>query len=168
VATVQTDDAGEIMPVTATRSFARLEATQPFHWLIRIAGAACALVLSLSAWQPGVGHAEAASCEMYRITGYVRGAGKPWTYDGTSVWTKEPIVAASWNVPINSIIQVQGLGAYRVADRGGRLGERHIDILVNSRAEAFSVTGWRPVCLLKSGPAKPTGNTRAVDRPAAH
>jgi 3D (Asp-Asp-Asp) domain-containing protein len=120
--------------------------------------------MSLAAWQPGVSHAQAASCEMYRITGYVRGADTPRTYDGTSVWTKERIVAASWNVPINSVVQVQGLGTYRVADRGGRLGKRHIDILVNSKAEAFSVTGWRPVCLLKSGNTKPMVNTRAVDR----
>jgi 3D (Asp-Asp-Asp) domain-containing protein len=101
---------------------------------------------------------------MYRITGYVRGADSPWTYDGTSVWTSEPVVAASWNVPINSIVQVQGLGVYRVADRGGKLQRRHIDVLVNSKAEAFSLTGWRPVCLLKSGNVKSAVNARTVNR----
>jgi 3D (Asp-Asp-Asp) domain-containing protein len=154
----------EIMPSTAVRCFAPLEATRPPHRIARIASAVSALLVGLAFWQPAVTHAQAASCEMYRITGYIRGADSPWTYDGTSVWTSEPIVAASWNVPINSIVQVQGLGAYRVADRGGGLGKRHIDVLVNSKAEAYSLTGWRPVCMLKSGNAKPTVNARAVDR----
>jgi 3D (Asp-Asp-Asp) domain-containing protein len=101
---------------------------------------------------------------MYRITGYVRGAFSPWTYDGTSVWTTEPIAAASWNVPVDSIVQVQGLGQYRVADRGSKLEQRHIDILVNSKAEAYSLTGWRPVCVLKFGNPSSPVNARAVDR----
>jgi 3D (Asp-Asp-Asp) domain-containing protein len=131
---------------------------------MRLLSTACALLAGFSFWQPGVTHAQAASCEMYRITGYVRGADSPWTYDGTSVWSSEPIVAASWNVPINSIVQVQGLGRYRVADRGGKLQRRHIDILVNSKAEAYSLTGWRPVCVLKSGNVKANVNPRAVNR----
>jgi 3D (Asp-Asp-Asp) domain-containing protein len=101
---------------------------------------------------------------MYRITGYVRGAYSPWTYDGTSVWTTEPIAAASRNVPVDSIIQVQGLGQYRVADRGGKLEQRHIDILVNSKADAYSLTGWRPVCVLKLGNPNSAVNARSVDR----
>jgi 3D (Asp-Asp-Asp) domain-containing protein len=141
----------EIMPSTFPH-----EITLPARWTIRIVSTICALIAALAFWQPEVSHAQAASCEMYRITGYVRGKGNPRTYDGTSVWTKEPIVAASWNVPINSVIQVRGLGAFRVADRGGKLGKRHIDVLVNSKAEAYSITGWRPVCVLKSGIVKST------------
>ncbi|MFN0071564.1 MAG: 3D domain-containing protein [Chloroflexota bacterium] len=132
----------------------------PFH----LARAACALLLGLIFWQPGLAHAQATACETYRITGYVRGAHSPWTYDGTSVWTQEPIAAASWNVPINSVVQVEGTGVFRVADRGGGLSARHIDILVNSRAEALAITGWRQVCMLKSGHAKPTVNARLVNR----
>jgi 3D (Asp-Asp-Asp) domain-containing protein len=154
----------ETMPSTAPRSCSPIEPIWRFRNLLRVAGVAWAIVAALVLSQPGVSHAQAASCETYRITGYVRGAFSPWTYDGTSVWTAEPIVAASWNVPINSVVQVQGLGAFRVADRGGRLAERHIDVLVNSKADAYSLTGWRSVCMLKYGDPKATVNTRTVDR----
>jgi len=156
----------EIMLHTALRYHMPFSAPHLTRWLIRLASVASALVVGLATWQPSVTHAQAASCEMYRITGYVRGAHSPWTYDGTSVWSKEPIVAASWNVPINSVVQVQGLGVYRVADRGGKLARRHIDVLVNSKAEAYSITGWRPVCILKSGNVKGAANARPVDRAA--
>ncbi|MGE4164219.1 MAG: hypothetical protein AB7G23_21055 [Vicinamibacterales bacterium] len=86
-------------------------------------------------------------CELYVITGYVRTA--PYhsdrTYDGTPILTPEPIVAASWNLPIDTVVQVAGLGRFRVADRG-RLGTRHIDVAVWSEAEAFALTGEREVC----------------------
>ena len=151
------------MPGSAPRSFALPESRCPIHSSIRTAAAVCALLVAFSYWQPDVTHAQAESCEMYRITGYVRGAFSPWTYDGTSVWTTEPIAAASWNVPVDSIVQVQGLGQYRVADRGSKLEQRHIDILVNSKAEAYSLTGWRPVCVLKFGNPRSPVNARAVD-----
>lgn len=94
---------------------------------------------------PAKAHAQ--ECETYRITGYVRGADSPYTYDGTSVWTRERIAAASWNVPIGAYVAVSGLGSYRVADRGGGLSSRHVDILVDSRAEAYELTGYRQVCI---------------------
>lgn len=87
-------------------------------------------------------------CETYRITGYVRGHGSGRTYDGTSVWTSEAIAAASWNVPIGARVQVENLGTFRVADRGGGLSSRHIDVLVDSAAEAYALTGSRRVCVL--------------------
>jgi 3D (Asp-Asp-Asp) domain-containing protein len=85
-------------------------------------------------------------CYPARITGYVRGAGSSRTYDGTSVWSYEPIVAASWDVPIDSTVVIDGLGVYRVADRG-RLGPRHLDVLVDTRTEAYALTGVRDVCI---------------------
>jgi 3D (Asp-Asp-Asp) domain-containing protein len=105
-----------------------------------------ALCLALALPMPRVMAQEA--CETYRITGYVRGHHSPWTYDGTSVWTREPIAAASWNVPIDTHVEVDGVGTFRVADRGGGLGARHIDILVDSVSEAYALTSWRQVCLL--------------------
>jgi len=87
------------------------------------------------------------ACETYRITGYVRGAHSPWTADGTSVWTREPIATASYNVPLGAYVQVMGLGSYRVADRGGGLEVRHIDILVDTVSEAYELTGYRTVCV---------------------
>jgi 3D (Asp-Asp-Asp) domain-containing protein len=85
-------------------------------------------------------------CSQARITGYVRGAHSPRTADGTSIWTGEEIAAASYDVPMGSYVEVDGLGVYRVADRG-RLGNTHIDIAVWSQADAYAITGWRQVCI---------------------
>lgn len=83
-------------------------------------------------------------CRQARITGYVRGAHSPRTADDTSIWTGQESVAASCDVPVGSYVEVDGLGVYRVADRG-RLGNAHIDIAVWSRADAYAITGWRQV-----------------------
>lgn|SRR5262245_31357120 len=85
-------------------------------------------------------------CFEARITGYVKSAGNPTTYDGTSIWTEEPIVAASWSVPIGAIVVIDGLGIFRVADRG-RLGPHHFDIPVDTRAQAYALTGVRDACV---------------------
>ena len=84
-------------------------------------------------------------CFTARVTGYVRGEGSPWTYDGTSIW-EEGIAAAGWNIRLGSMVWVDGLGTFRVADRG-MLGPDHIDIAVYTRREAFAITGWRAACL---------------------
>jgi hypothetical protein len=90
--------------------------------------------------------ARAAYCFDAQITGFVRGHGNPTTFDGTSIFTREPIVAASWSIPIDSMVDVDGLGRYRVADRG-MLGPAHIDVAVWSRAEAYAITSIRNVCV---------------------
>lgn len=93
--------------------------------------------------------ARAQSCQTYHITGYVRGHHSALTFDGTSVWTRERIAAASWNVPMGAYVQVvggAGAGTYRVADRGN-LGARAIDILVDSVSEAYELTDDRTVCV---------------------
>jgi 3D (Asp-Asp-Asp) domain-containing protein len=94
-----------------------------------------------------VPHDALSDCEEYVITGYVRTA--PYhssrTYDGTPILTPEPIVAGSWNLPIGTVVQVEGLGRFRVADRG-HLGARHIDVAVWSDEEAYALTGIREVC----------------------
>lgn len=87
-------------------------------------------------------------CQLARITGYVRTEFSPRTYDGTSIYTNEAIAAASWNIPINSYVWVEGAGTYRVADRGGGLGySGHIDIATWTRAEAYALTSWRQICV---------------------
>jgi 3D (Asp-Asp-Asp) domain-containing protein len=80
------------------------------------------------------------------ITGYVRTEHSGATYDGTPIGTAEPIAAAGWDIPIDSVVEVEGAGRYRVADRG-RLGPGHIDVAVWTRAEAFELTGIRRVCV---------------------
>jgi len=89
-------------------------------------------------------------CGDARVTGYLRSIG-PFTYDGTPTWTPEPLAAASWDVKMGSMVDVHEIGTFRVADRGGGLGNgspyTHIDIAVWSRAEAYALTGIRRVCI---------------------
>lgn len=92
---------------------------------------------------------EAAWCGPTKITAYVRTEYGPYTYDGTPILSDEPIVAASWDVRMGSMAQIEGLGVFRVADRG-MLGNGQplpwVDVAVWDRAEAFSLTGVRHVC----------------------
>jgi hypothetical protein len=92
---------------------------------------------------------EAAWCGQTKITAYVRTEYGPYTYDGTSILSDEPIVAASWDVKMGSLALIEGLGVFRVADRG-MLGNGTpmpwVDVAVWSRAEAFRLTGVRHVC----------------------
>jgi len=93
-------------------------------------------------------------CQEMRTTGYVRTDYGPHgrTFDGTSIYADEAIAAASWNVPIDSIVFVEGLGSFRVADRGGGLGSSGwIDVAVWDRATAFAITGTRRVCVYPPG-----------------
>lgn len=91
------------------------------------------------------------SLGIYKITGYVRTEFSPWTHDGTSIYTDEKIVAASWNIPTDTLLRVEGLDyTYRVADRG-HLSARHIDVAVWTRAEAFELTSEREVCVVEWG-----------------
>jgi 3D (Asp-Asp-Asp) domain-containing protein len=90
-------------------------------------------------------------CRQMRITGYVRTEFSTHTWDGTSIYTDEPIVAASWDVPIGAYVAIDGLGVYRVADRGLLGSSGWIDVAVWSRREAFDLTGYRQVCVLAPG-----------------
>jgi hypothetical protein len=88
-------------------------------------------------------------CGPAKITGYLRTGGNAHTYDGTPIWTDEPIVAASWDVQIDSIVDIDDLGTFRVADRG-MLGNGNpttwIDVAVWTLPEAYRLTGVRQVC----------------------
>lgn len=84
-------------------------------------------------------------CEPYTITGYTRDCCSNRTADGTSVWTDEPIAAGSYNLPLGSWVNVEGLGQFRIADRG-LLNRRHVDILVDTTEQARALTSEREVC----------------------
>lgn len=105
-----------------------------------------ALALLTAVW----GVHSAPWCGEAKITGYVRGAGNPHTFDGTSIYTGERIVAASWDVVMGAQVVIDGLaGSYRVADRG-RLGygsPTWIDVAVWSYSEAYALTSTRWVCI---------------------
>lgn len=95
--------------------------------------------------------AETGGCRVMRITGYVRSEYSARTYDGTSVYTDEPIVAASWDVPLGHYVEIEDLGTFRVADRGMLGSSGWIDVAVWSRAEAYALTGHRTVCVRAPG-----------------
>ena len=93
-------------------------------------------------------------CFQAKITGYVRTDYGPSgrTYDGTSILTSERIVAASWDIPIDSLVDIDGLGVHRVADRGGGLGSSGwLDVAVWDRATAYALTGVRRACVYAPG-----------------
>lgn len=89
-------------------------------------------------------------CGQTRITGYVRTDFTGHTFDGTSIYTSERIVAASWDVVMGAIADIAGLGTFRVADRGSGLGYGTpmpwLDVAVWTREEALQLTGTRHVC----------------------
>jgi hypothetical protein len=89
-------------------------------------------------------------CGPTKITGYLRTAFSSHTWDGTPIWTEERIVAASWDVRMGSTVEIEGLGEFRVADRGGGLGNGSpmpwVDIAVWTLNEAYELTGVRHAC----------------------
>jgi 3D (Asp-Asp-Asp) domain-containing protein len=85
-------------------------------------------------------------CATGKITGYVRSEYGPLTADGTPIMTDEAIAAAGYAIPLGAYVDVDGLGSFRVADRG-MLGPTDVDIAVWSRAEAYALTSTREVCL---------------------
>lgn len=106
-------------------------------------------VLSIGFYLYSIAVTSAPWCGEARITGYVRTEFSDYTYDGTSIYTDEPIVAASWDIAIGSLADIDGIGTFRVADRG-MLGNGHpmpwVDVAVWSRQEAYELTGVRIVC----------------------
>lgn len=85
-------------------------------------------------------------CSTGRITGYVRTEHGAYTADGTPIWADEAIAAAGYAIPMGSLVEVDGIGTFRVADRG-MLGPTDVDIAVWTRAEAFALTSERRVCV---------------------
>lgn len=98
-----------------------------------------------------LGPADAPWCGPSRVTGYVRTDYGPAakTFDGTSIFSPEPLAAASWDVKLGAIADIPGVGSFRIADRG-MLGNGQpmpwVDVAVWDRATAYSLTGVRHVC----------------------
>lgn len=87
------------------------------------------------------------SCSSWFFTGYARSDFPGRTADGTPTSTREPIAAAV-SLPLGSYVYVPEWDtSFRIADRG-YLGPKHLDVLVDTRAEAFALTGWRDACPL--------------------
>jgi len=100
----------------------------------------------LLAFLPAERTADAAYCYRGFVTGYVRGEHSGRTFDGTPIATREPIAAAGWDIPIDSVVEIADVGTFRVADRG-RLANGQIDVAVWTRAQAYQLTGTRDICV---------------------
>ena len=102
----------------------------------------------LLALLPAERTADAAWCYTGWTTGYVRTDYGPSgrTYDGTSIYSAEPLAAGGWDIPLDSYVTVDGSGPYRIADRG-RLAPGQVDVAVWTRREALNLTGWRQICV---------------------
>jgi len=99
-------------------------------------------------------------CRSVWTTGYVRSEFSAHTYDGTSIYTDEPIAAASWDIPIGQHVVIKGLGRYRVADRGMLGSDGWIDVAVWSRSEAYAITGRREACIVSPDEPDPFEEAR--------
>ncbi len=112
----------------------------------RILHAAVLTVIGLAVLAADGARAQS-SCSSWWFTGYARTDFPGRTADGTPTSTREPILAAT-SLPLGSYVYVPEWDTtFRVADRG-LLGAKHLDVLTDSRQEAYALTGWRTACPL--------------------
>jgi 3D (Asp-Asp-Asp) domain-containing protein len=92
------------------------------------------------------------ACSVAVITGYSVEQYPGRTTDGTPTpGNVGVIVAASMNYTLGSHVTVEGLGTYRVADRG-HLGANHIDVLFERTIDAIHFgRQTRTVCVERWG-----------------
>lgn len=79
------------------------------------------------------------------ITGYT------WTGARTATGTYPHwgTVAVDPNfIPLGSTVYIQGLGVFRAEDTGGGVIGQHVDVFVDSVAEAYQLTGYRLVSFI--------------------
>lgn len=107
------------------------------------------LLLALGVLVTTPSTALAQSCQLAVVTAYASADYPGTTADGTPTRGNEGAIAAGGsNYTMGSYVSVEGLGSYRIADRG-RLAANQIDVLMVSHAEAMQ---WgrqqRRVCRL--------------------
>lgn len=115
---------------------------RPLRIAALIALSAVALLSPADAPPP----AEAQACQSFWVTGYASSQFPGRTADGTPTRGNEwSIAAAHPRIPFGTTVSLNGLGTFRIADRG-MLGYDHIDVLVYSPAEAYALTGTYTGC----------------------
>jgi 3D (Asp-Asp-Asp) domain-containing protein len=84
----------------------------------------------------------------FYITGYTatgsRTATGTWPHWGTVAVDRQTI-------PLGSTVYIQGLGIFHAEDTGGGVIGNHVDVFVNSAAEAYQLTGYRLVSFIPPG-----------------
>jgi 3D (Asp-Asp-Asp) domain-containing protein len=84
-------------------------------------------------------------CQVWKVTGYVHTGNR--TASGMVTYGNEwAIAAAHYRIPFGYTIDLEGIEPLSIQDRG-RLSANHIDVLVNSVAEAYALTGHYWGCL---------------------
>jgi 3D (Asp-Asp-Asp) domain-containing protein len=85
------------------------------------------------------------NASLYRITGYTWTGGRTatGTYPHWGTVAVDPSV-----IPLGSTVYIQGLGVFHAEDTGGAVIGQHIDVFVNSVAEAYQLTGYRLVSFI--------------------
>lgn len=88
-------------------------------------------------------------CESYTITAYSIEQYPGITSSGISTQGNAGVIAAgSTNLPFGTHVDIEGVGVYRIADRG-HLGRRHVDILTQTTREALNFgRQTRTVCIV--------------------
>jgi 3D (Asp-Asp-Asp) domain-containing protein len=51
-------------------------------------------------------------------------------------------------IPLGSTVYIQGLGIFRAEDTGGAVAGDHVDVYVDSAAQAYQLTGYRLVSFI--------------------
>ncbi len=88
------------------------------------------------------------NARMFRITGYTATGNRT----ATGTWPHWGTVAVDRNlIPLGSTVYIQGLGVFHAEDTGGAVLGAHVDVFVNSAAEAYQLTGYRLVSFSPPG-----------------
>jgi 3D (Asp-Asp-Asp) domain-containing protein len=85
------------------------------------------------------------NASLYWITGYT------WTGDMTATGTYPhwgTVAVDPSVIPLGSIVYIQGLGVFHAEDTGGAVIGQHVDVYVDSVAEAYQLTGYRLVSFI--------------------
>lgn len=115
------------------------------RWALRC-GLAAGLALASSC---GPARAEGV-CWTGKVTGYLRYGGGSHTADGTPVGEAYRVAAVDWQswIPFGATLEIEGLGSRTVRDTGYLAAYGvEVDVMVETLAEAYEVTGWREICL---------------------
>lgn len=84
----------------------------------------------------------------FYITGYTATGNRT----STGTWPHWGTVAVDrQTIPLGSTVYIQGLGIFHAEDTGGGVIGNHVDVYVNSAAEAYQLTGYRLVSFIPPG-----------------
>jgi 3D (Asp-Asp-Asp) domain-containing protein len=85
------------------------------------------------------------NASLYWITGYT------WTGARTATGTYPhwgTVAVDPTVIPLGSTVYIQGLGVFHAEDTGGGVVGQHVDVYVDSVAEAYQLTGYRLVSFI--------------------